>query len=568
MIFDQYQRYKTVEVITDIVRRRIQKKSLTILEIGTNEERNLGKVLPDDEIQFSDLTLTEAMKADKQFIQLNGCDMPEISDGQFDIVVALDVFEHVPDQQRECFIKEMNRVAKYAAIICFPYKNVYNESAEKRVNAYYKMIFGTDHKWLIEHIQNGLPQMDYVRDMLAHNEISYQEFYHGDIFLWEEMMKALFAVYGLQNGGYYFEEIGRMYEEQIYHKDSAEHSYRVFLVLSDDGDLLHDIGNTLKEKYKDKYSEKVKKLLLRCIDDIKYRLIDEQRAGTTVLHQVYYTFDGNFDESRKWILSSESLNANIIRVNQKIELDRQYKALRFDPIEGEACIVKSLAIESDTGEVTYEILNGTCDNDRIIFCDEDPQIYIDLEDKGAIKWIHVQAEILKADFPEAVIRYPFNQKIDDAVKKLIENLGRNDDHIAMVRELLAGHIQCQDEINEHLNKCNELLDTKMRQCEELHSQLGASAEREKNIRHEKEYWEGQCRQQEEQRRQCEEQCRQQEEQRRQQEEQCRQWEEQCRQQEEQCKYWETRCAKMEKTISWRITAILRKLGKLLQRKEG
>lgn len=515
MIFDQVQRYKTIEIIINIARSELRKRRFTILEIGANEERNLEKVLPDDEIQYSDIVLTEQMESDSKFIQVDGCNMPEISNGQFDFVVALDVFEHVPDEKRENFMMEVSRVAKHMAIVCFPYKSVYNESAEKRVNAYYKMIFGNDHKWLLEHIQNGLPKINCVADMLTKNQISHQEFYHGDIFLWEEMMKALFTVYDLQNGGYYFEELDKLYEEQMYYSDQSDCSYRVFIMLSENENLLQNVVDVLKKMYTNKQSEKVGRLALRCIDDIKYRLISEQGRKSEIKSQVYYTFDGIFCEQQKWMFVSEGLDANAFCLDQRVELDKKYKALRFDPIEGENCIVKNFIIESDTGEVGFEVLNGTCAGNRIIFCVEDPQIYIDLSGMEKIKWINIHAEILRTKFPEAVIRYPINQKIDNSVESLLKYINRNGESIVAIENEIHEYIKKQNEIYSNMNKCDELLSERTKQCNELQSQLIEVRKREEEIGREK-------------------------------------------------NYWEARCSKMESTISWRLTGILRKLGKIFQ----
>lgn len=582
MIFDQYQRYKTVEIIVDMARSYLQKERFTILEIGANEQCNLEMVLPEDDIEYSDVVLNDVMKHDRRFIQLDGCHMPEIADGKYDIVIALDVFEHIKEEQRENFLIEVKRVAKYITLVCFPFKSIYNESAEKRVNSYYKMIFNCDHPWLIEHIQNGLPLVEQVIQILEERHIPYEDFYHGDIFLWEEMMKALFTVYGLQNGGYYFEEMDRLYEEQMYYNDRSKYPYRVFMLLSENVEFLQEIRKQLEKKFTEDQVQEAGKLLLRCIDDIKYRLVSEQGRRISVQHQVYYSFDGSFSESQKWVHFSESLDANIIRVCWKIEIDNNYTALRFDPVEEENCIVKNLMIESNIGELDFEIINGVYDNNRIIFCEEDPQIYINLQNESEIEWICIHADIMRADFPEAVIRYPIGRKIDSLGANLLESIDRNSNDLARVQDLLAMYIQRQNEINDNLSKSNELLDITTRQCEELHVQLLASVERERDIQNEKEGWkvhsqqlENQKKQLEEEfccleerRRQLEEQCCRMEERNGQLEEQYCRMEEQNRQWEELSRHWEARCIKMEGTISWRITAILRKAGKLLQRKEG
>lgn len=41
--------------------------------------------------------------------------------------------------------------------MCFPIGNEVTEAAERKVNERYKELFGEDHRWLIEHIENGLP---------------------------------------------------------------------------------------------------------------------------------------------------------------------------------------------------------------------------------------------------------------------------------------------------------------------------------------------------------------------------------------------------------------------------
>lgn len=559
MIFDQFQRYKTIEIIVNILREELQKETLTVLEIGANEECNLEKVLPNDEIQYSDLVLSKEMEKDTRFIQVDGCDMPEIVDGQFDVAIALDVFEHIPSVNRERFMSEINRVSKHMAIVCFPYSTFYNESAEKRVNAYYKMIFGSDHKWLIEHIENGLPQLNFVIDNLNRYGIFHQEFYHGDVFLWEEMMKALFTVYDLQNGGYYFEEIDRMYEEKMYFGDNSDRSYRVFMMLSNNDSLIKSLSAKLNEKYSGCQSETINKLVLRCIDDIKYRLINEQGRKATIQHQVYYTFDGKFKENDKFILTSESLNANLFKIEKIINIDQRYKAIRFDPIEEENCIVKNLVVDSNCGELKFEVINGKADNDRIVFGDEDPQIYINLENVSEIEWICINADLIRAGFSEAVIRYPLNWRMDN----LIEQTKKNASESYKIQNLIMEYMQKQNEITISLSQCNERLAIEMEKTDILSSKLLKSREQEEITKKEKSQWEERCKYQEERCRNQEKLNQEWEEKCKWQEYQCQQWEDKSQYWENQSQFWEARCRKMEHTISWRITGILRKFGKLL-----
>lgn len=224
------------------------------------------------------------------------------------------------------------------------------------------------------------------------------------------MMKALFTVYDLQNGGYYFEEINKLYEEQVYYNDNTELPYRVFMMLSTNVSLLQNVSITLQGKYTNSRFKEAYKLLLRCIDDIKYRLISEQGRKIRIQHQIYYTFDGEFSESNKLILTSESLDANITHMDQIVEIDKKYKALRFDPVENEKCILRNLLIESNQGKIDFQIINGVYDNNKIVLFEEDPQIYIDLENCGEIKWLHICAEILVAELAIKNLIMEYTQK--------------------------------------------------------------------------------------------------------------------------------------------------------------
>ena len=188
--FDQYQRYMTVSHVIEYWRRKEENVSYRILELGSNEHKDLEAFLPNDEILYTDLVLTEKMKSDPAFMQADGSDLP-FEDGSFDFVVSLDVLEHVPEERRKLFFSEASRVAGKAAILSFPYQAPYIQDAENRVNSFYKAVTGDDFIWLKEHRENGLPDLNRVEAALGNLCLNSVRFFHGDIHIWEKMWYSI-----------------------------------------------------------------------------------------------------------------------------------------------------------------------------------------------------------------------------------------------------------------------------------------------------------------------------------------------------------------------------------------
>jgi Methyltransferase domain len=75
-------------------------------------------------------------------------------DNTFDVVTALDVFEHIEKSDRLAVACEMLRVSRRMVIIIAPQDTPLNVSAEKTVLKYCK------YDWLVEHARRGLVDFD------------------------------------------------------------------------------------------------------------------------------------------------------------------------------------------------------------------------------------------------------------------------------------------------------------------------------------------------------------------------------------------------------------------------
>ena len=101
------------------------------------------------------------------------------ADNAFNAVVSLDALEHIPPQRRSAFIKEMVRVAEREAIFCTPLGTPLHRDIEIKLNDAWHREFATDHRFLKEHIEYGLPTLSEIETMLSGRK--YETFFAGDI---------------------------------------------------------------------------------------------------------------------------------------------------------------------------------------------------------------------------------------------------------------------------------------------------------------------------------------------------------------------------------------------------
>jgi len=78
-------------------------------------------------------------------------------DGAFDAAVSLDTLEHIPPGRRKLFAGELLRVARILVIVAVPYGSQMHRELEERALAAYRKVHGTDHEYLKQHVDNGLP---------------------------------------------------------------------------------------------------------------------------------------------------------------------------------------------------------------------------------------------------------------------------------------------------------------------------------------------------------------------------------------------------------------------------
>ncbi len=229
MIFDQFQRYQTISRLLDEIRMKEKFCKLNILEVGANSQKTLGKFTSDD-IFYTDLQVPEGFENDPDFFVADATNLKEIEDNSYDVVVASDVYEHIPEEKRSAFINEIHRVSRLAVILCFPIGSPEVEAAEKKVNEIYKRMFGEDHRWLIEHIINGLPRLNEFEKMLTQSQIKYTGFQHGGLSNWISLQFTQLCLWDM-SGLPQADILDNIYNGKYYYQDTDSENYRVFYML-------------------------------------------------------------------------------------------------------------------------------------------------------------------------------------------------------------------------------------------------------------------------------------------------------------------------------------------------
>jgi O-antigen biosynthesis protein len=158
---DIYQRYGLLAVIVDAFSGSEPTTPVTILDVGSGPARLTEAFLP------STCTIVRAdvdQFGDEEVVRLiPGKPLP-FADRGLDLVIALDVLEHVPRSERTALLAECQRVAHRGVVLCCPVASPHVTRAEQEFAKLARAVSGQEISFLVEHARFGLPDTKEITD--------------------------------------------------------------------------------------------------------------------------------------------------------------------------------------------------------------------------------------------------------------------------------------------------------------------------------------------------------------------------------------------------------------------
>ncbi|MCK4836261.1 MAG: glycosyltransferase [Candidatus Aminicenantes bacterium] len=131
-----------------------------ILDVGGRVVTTAGeRILPMSKLFDHSMVLDiDQLQTSGKYIRGDGILLPFKKD-QFDLVLSLDVLEHIESDHREKFLKELFRVSKDIVFLSFPFQSELNNEVDRSLYHYVKSYLGSEFKELKEHMDNKLPDI-------------------------------------------------------------------------------------------------------------------------------------------------------------------------------------------------------------------------------------------------------------------------------------------------------------------------------------------------------------------------------------------------------------------------
>jgi cell division protein FtsB len=228
--FDQFQRYSTA---AELIGLFSGSGPLQIIELGAGSHQNLRAFIPEADLVMVDKEIAQADAESGAIVKGDATDL-DFADDSADVVVCLDVLEHVAEELRASLIGESYRIARRAVILAFPCGAESTARAERQANAVWRKYFGQDYPWLREHFANGLPEPGRVAEMARELTPYVCSFGHGSLKYWLPMMQLHFLKEACPAFAPTVSELDFIYNRHISGTDTVPRAYRAFVVLVKD----------------------------------------------------------------------------------------------------------------------------------------------------------------------------------------------------------------------------------------------------------------------------------------------------------------------------------------------
>ncbi len=224
--FDLYQRYRFAgDIVSEL-------QPGSILDAGGNLGDEGGHLaVSSDFFSSGDHYPDKIVSTD-----LRHCDHPDhfpgnalslpFPDASFEMVVSLDVLEHIPPQFRRQFLGELDRVSSEWILLAAPFSSPEVDKAESA------LVSELGLRFLNEHSELGLPEESLVTDFFKSGKgRNILRFENGNLLHWFRMLPLTQMVFAMHNYRL-FSSFNRHYNDNYYTGDCVSPGYRTFFLIS------------------------------------------------------------------------------------------------------------------------------------------------------------------------------------------------------------------------------------------------------------------------------------------------------------------------------------------------
>jgi hypothetical protein len=221
--FDVFQRY---ELAAQLIRAATRASSLQIVDAGGHP--GIAPVfLPGHDCLVVDVAPVKATAS----IVGSAVALP-LRSGALDVVLSLDVLEHMPANERDLAVREMFRVSREYVILGGPFDREEVRVADRFVYEVVRRISGEKHRFLAEHLRHGLPSLETTRQLVEAESKSHVEVPNGYIFNWLPMMIVNHYLLTLPDADDLSTMLNKLYNTHFYAIDNREPAYRRMFLAS------------------------------------------------------------------------------------------------------------------------------------------------------------------------------------------------------------------------------------------------------------------------------------------------------------------------------------------------
>lgn len=188
--YDQFQRYAAVTVVLKPLLYAWQQngKSLRILEVGSHALNLLPAFLSPLSIEIVRADLEPQYAGDVgPYVTIEKDQQLPFAKGAFDVVLAMEVLEHIPAESRLPAMKEWSRVSSKGILFTCPNGEAVIDQ-ERRADADFQARHGRVHPWLEEHERFGRPTAEQVQSILKTLSLSCHRFNNSPLSEWLPML--------------------------------------------------------------------------------------------------------------------------------------------------------------------------------------------------------------------------------------------------------------------------------------------------------------------------------------------------------------------------------------------